>query len=478
MNMDDLPKQMAFVDLETTGCRLTTDRIIEIGIVRVEDNTITQKYQTLINPETYIPPFIQSMTHISESDVEKAPTFSQVKQEVFEVLEGCVFVAHNVRFDYGFLRSEFRREGVRYTSKHFCTAKLSKYLFPAYSRHNLDSIITRFGFICENRHRVFGDAQVLWDFYQMLQHNVPSEHFIKAVHFVLRKPSTPLNVPAKIIEDLPESPGVYIFYGENNAPLYVGKSTNIKNRVLSHFANDHLATKEMKLSLQARHIEAIKTAGELGALIRESLLIKQLQPLYNRVLRNSKALVVLKKTLDKNGYFQAKMEMVKKLLPEELTQIIGIYKSKRQAIDELQNLAKEHTLCLKLLGLEKTNNTCFGYQLKTCKGACVGKELTAKYNVRFLEAFGKNRIAKWPFEGAIIIREKDDLEELYEEFTTNQWCLLHVANNIQKVTYDHAGYFDKDIYTILRRYMRNLNNLKNISVCHSHPPVESEETFH
>src|SRR3989344_686890 len=170
-----LPEKIAFVDIETTGTSLASDRIIEIGIVRVENNTVTKTFQTLINPQTYLSPFITNMTGIQEHMLDNAPTFSQVKDDIKQLLQDCVFVAHNVRFDYGFLKHEFKRLGHTFTQKHFCTVKLSQILFPRARHHNLDSIIKRHSISCENRHRAFDDAQVLWDFFQLLQQKFPPE---------------------------------------------------------------------------------------------------------------------------------------------------------------------------------------------------------------------------------------------------------------------------------------------------------------
>jgi len=150
-----LPDKLAFVDIETTGARSQTDRILEIGIVRVEENIVTRTYQTLLNPQMYVPPEITALTGIRQEDVQNAPIFLEIMDEVLETLKDCVFVAHNVRFDYSFLKREFFHAGRRFTSKHFCTVKLSRYLFPRFKRHNLDSIIERFQISCENRFIVF-----------------------------------------------------------------------------------------------------------------------------------------------------------------------------------------------------------------------------------------------------------------------------------------------------------------------------------
>lgn len=186
--------RLSFVDLETTGASPASDRIIEIGILRVENNKLKKTYTTLINPETHIPPFIENMTGIRGLELEKAPTFSQVKEEVLDHLKNSVFVAHNVRFDYGFLRNEFKRFGIRFNSKHFCTVRLSRVLYPRRRHHNLDSIIERFGIECGDRHRAFGDAEVLWRFFQLAKKEHGEEKLLEAIKQISKRPTLPINL--------------------------------------------------------------------------------------------------------------------------------------------------------------------------------------------------------------------------------------------------------------------------------------------
>jgi DNA polymerase-3 subunit epsilon len=456
------PEKIAFVDLETTGGSPTQGRIIEIGIIRVENGEIVATYDKLINPESNVPTFIQEMTGIGEEELFLAPTFSQVRDEVLDLLEDCVFVAHNVRFDYGFLKHEFKREGILFKRPHFCTAKLSKYLFPDFSKHNLDSIIDRFGIVCENRHRAFGDAKVLWDFFKILNTQVSTEILKEAISFVSRSPSRPMFIPEEEIDSLPECAGVYIFYGENGMPLYVGMSQNIRDRVLSHFANDHLSTREMKLAQQTHHIEVIKTAGRIGAELRELHLIRKLQPMYNRMLRNCKRLVVLKKYITRDGYYALETKESEAMDPNEIEDIVGVFKTKNRAMDTIYELAGKYNLCFKLLGIEKTENECFYYHLKQCKGACIGKELPAAYNIRFVQAFSKIKMQQWPFEGEIVFREENEVEGLYEDFYVNKWMISKSDSNCGSENGVECKVFDYDIYSVLKRKLLGKNGTVNV----------------
>lgn len=449
-----LPAMLAFVDVETSGLSVTRDRIIEIGIVRVENGKIVDTYQTLINPQTYLSPEIERITGISKSSLEDAPIFDDVKRRILEILDGCIFVAHNVRFDYGFLRNELKRCETNYSSKHFCTVKLSRTLFPEMPHHNLDSIIEKFGFSCERRHRAFDDAKILWDFYQAIQKEVPLEKIEEALTLNIKKSSLPSKLPVDMVENLPEEPGVYIFYGENGSPLYIGKSVNIKCRVMSHFTSDYSSSREMVMCQQIESIETIITAGELGALIKESELIKKMQPIYNRKLRLSRKLLILRALVNKDGYQEVMLEEV---IEENLymtENILGIYKSKKQAKGFLTEMAKKHQLCVKLLGLEKTKSACFSYRLGKCNGACIGEEKSFIYNMRFLTAFSLSKIKSWPFTGPIEIREKNELEEKEAHFLIDRWCLLPSP--------DASYHFDMDVYKIVLSYLQNTKNHKNI----------------
>lgn len=468
--MQKLPNPLAFVDIETTGIRLSKDRIIEIGIVRVENNTVVAKYQTLLNPYLYLPPTIQMLTGITADMLENAPTFSDIKNQIKELLDGCIIVAHNARFDYGFIKREFKNCQMAFTAKQLCTVRLSRYLFPKQPRHNLDSIIERFNIPCAKRHRAFDDAQVLWEFFQKLQTQLNPDVFLQACNHALKRPSLPLNLSESLLDALPECPGVYIFYGKEAAPLYVGKSINIKERVLSHFSQNHLSSTEMKISQQIVHIESIPHNGELGALLAESALIKKLQPLYNRRLRHCSKVLALQQTTNEQGYYTITTTPITQITPEYLPTLIVLCKSKKQATNYLLALAKEYELCQKLLGVEHTTTACFGYRLGSCKGACQGKEAAVGYNMRFIEATVKMKIKPWPFAGPIAITEEHVYTGKKDVFLIDQWCYLGKITSDDMDSLDETreeAIFDMDVYKILQQYMRSPKYRQNISVLQS-----------
>lgn len=457
-----LDKPLCFVDIETTGTSVTHDRIIEVGMLKVVNNEIVEVYESLINPQTHLSPFITSITGILPSDLEDAPSFEAIYPDVHDFLKDSIFVAHNAQFDYGFIRKELGRFDISYTSPVLCTVRLSRALYPEFKHHNLQSIIERFLIPIERRHRALDDSKAMFTFFSQSVKNFSSEVFNNAVATILKKPSLPKHVSSSILDNLPESPGVYIFYDEQNAPLYVGKSTNIRNRVMSHFTDAKNSTKEMKISQQLKHIETIQTVGELGALIKESELVKELQPTYNRMLRAKKEITVLTKYTDKDGYDKVLMENLPVINPDKLDSILAVCKTKRQAKELLATLCKEYKLCENLMGVTNGKGACFSSKLGICKGACTNNELPVKYNMRFLQAFFATKIKRWPFEGSIFIKEKS-VNGKMEYFKVNKWCLVgnYSENNAERST-SEAFSFDYDTYKILTRFIFNEKNKSKI----------------
>ena len=281
---------LAFVDLETTGMRAAVDRVTEVGIVRVDADSgggapRVSEWSTLVNPGVPVPPVIQALTGITDAMVKDAPRFSSIASTIEARIDGCVFIAHNARFDHGFLKHEFARLGRPFSARALCTVKLSRRLFPDADGHGLDAVVARHGLAATDRHRALGDARALWAFMQALYREVPAEILATVVKRILRIPSLPPQLPQDALDPLPDAPGVYLFYGENVLPLYIGKSINLRDRVAAHFCGDWQRETDLRLSQEIRRIEFEETAGEVGALLRESQLVKSLLPAHNHALR-------------------------------------------------------------------------------------------------------------------------------------------------------------------------------------------------
>lgn len=451
---------LVFVDVETTGTSPTRDRVIEVGVLRVEDGEVTQKFSSLINPKTHLPPNISHLTGIDPFSLTRAPLFEEISYEVRQMLEGALFVAHNVRFDYAFLKHEFKRLGIDYSADTADTLKLSRILYPTFRKHDLGSIIERHNLAVTSRHRAFDDAKALWDFICDSCKSFGEDKIRDTLQNLNRNrlSSSLLDMDNK---NLPDKPGVYIFLGSQGETLYIGKSKNIRERVLSHFYNDYLSQKEMEMTKQTADIKTITTPGELSALLLESQLIKDEAPIFNRMLRRKKEFIVAMKKANEHGYASIELETLSKI--EDYESIVGIYKSKRTAKESLYEIAKEHRLCPKLLGVEKGKGRCFYSQLGICDGACGLDEETENYNVKFDNAFERAKIRQWPYKGTICIKEEDGDGNGIALFV-NHWKLLTSVRYSSDGTTNtiESGGFDIDTYKILVRVI--LDKPKNCTI--------------
>ncbi len=449
-----LKQALVFLDLETTGATATHDRITEIGLVEVADGRFVASWSQLVNPQKSIPPFIQSLTGITNDMVADAPTFEALAPALYERLAGKLLVAHNARFDYGFLKNEFARLGMSYRANVLCTAKLSRKLFPQFHRHNLDSLIERYGLTCSARHRALGDAEVLWQFVQKIYAELDPAAIDAAVEAQMDTPTLPPGLTQDAIDAVPQAPGVYLLRDAQGQPLYVGKSVDMQARVRAHFAGDHRRAQAMRICEQVARIDWIETAGELGALLAESRLIKELAPLHNRKARR----IAQFYSWEWNGQLDSpapiKLVTVGDAETARLQNLFGNFRAKNAARAALEGLAEEHGLCPALLGLEparKPGAACFAHQLRRCRGACCGKESLAAHNLRLLEALRALGLTPWPYRGAIGLREASG--ERVEVHVFERWCYLGTARSeaeIHEVLSARAP-FDLDIYKLLKR---------------------------
>ncbi|WP_028990053.1 exonuclease domain-containing protein [Thermithiobacillus tepidarius DSM 3134] len=447
-----LDQPLVLLDLETTGGNATSDRIIEIGLIEVHGGRVLREWSTLVDPQVRIPPWIEQFTGISNAMVAGAPSFAEIGPALHAQLAGKVLVAHNARFDYGFLKNEFRRQGLRYQAKVLCTVKLSRRLYPEHRHHNLDSLIERHGLPAAERHRALGDARVLWELLRVFQRERSPDELAAAVQMLLKTPSLPPGLDAEALEALPEGPGVYLFHGDNDAVLYVGKSVNLRERVLSHFSGDHRLNKDMRIAQQIRRVDWIETAGELGALLQEARLVKTLMPIHNQRLRRNRSLCAFQWEPGR----APQLVQAGELDFSRLDNLYGLFKSRRDALDCLRGLAEEHGLCQRHLGLEGGRGPCFAYQLKRCRGACVGEESAAAHDARLAAALARLRVQSWPFAGPVGLRERDAAGEREELHVLDAWCYLGTLRPGDALpdadTLRRQARFDLDTYTILTRY--------------------------
>jgi len=463
-------RRCVFVDLETTGTAAARERITEIGIVTVDfDGAATRvdEWTTLVNPERPIPSEIQWLTGITNEMVRGAPRFGEIAEEVLERLRDAVFIAHNARFDYGFLKAEFARLGIPWRATTLCTVRLSRLVDPDRSPHNLDAIVARYGLDGEQRHRALGDARVLWRFLlRLLERRLPQE-IDAAIGTLLARSSTPPMLAPDALDGIPETPGVYLFYGMNTQthahPIYIGKSLTLRTRVMTHFSADHANAQDAKLTQEVCRIEWEETAGEVGALLREAALVKTRLPSHNIALRRRQNQVLLR--LADGG--RPTFVPAAKVALDDLPLHHGPFASRASARMHLIELAREHALCLRTMGLERGPKKaktaapadaapapCFARQLKRCLGACVGEEDVAAHAARLAALIEPARIAAWPFGGAVALVERrgDTLRE--DVHVVDRWCWLGTVQTLQAAQALASGgserRFEPDVYRVLR----------------------------
>jgi len=261
------------LDLETTGGNPVQDRITEIAAVRVENGIEVARWSTLVNPGTSISPFIQNLTGITNEMVEQAPSFGEVAKPLMALLKDAVLVAHNVRFDHGFLLNEFARLETPLRVKTLCTVRLSRLLYPQFKSHGLDAIMLRHGLKTTARHRAMGDVDMVLAWLSQAEQSLGiAQVQQQALTLLQGSAALPPQLETNVAE-IPDTPGVYLFFGEGPLPLYIGKSIKLRSRVMSHFQAASREAREMRISQEIRRVEWIETAGELGALLLEARLV-------------------------------------------------------------------------------------------------------------------------------------------------------------------------------------------------------------
>jgi DNA polymerase-3 subunit epsilon len=368
-----------------------------------------------------------------------------------------VLVAHNVRFDHSFLLNEFARTDTTLRLKTLCTVRLSRLLYPQHKSHGLDAIMQRHGLTTHARHRAMGDVNMVLDWLALAQTELGVD-LVKQQAQTLLQGSAAL--PAQLetnVADLPDSAGVYLFFGEGPLPLYIGKSIKLRSRVMSHFQAAGREAREMRIAQEIRRIEWIETAGELGALLLEARLVKEKQPVFNRQLRRVGGLCAWR--LDDNPLAKPLMSMVRaeNLQPEQLGSLYGLYRSKNQAMKSLRELADAHRLCPQALGLESGKGRCFAHQIDRCKGVCCDGEAPQMHHLRLKLALNEQKFQVWPYPGKVGFREHNTQSERSDLHIFDQWCHLATVHDDAELedalSRNQVLAFDLDTYRLLLKHL-------------------------
>ncbi len=411
----------AIVDIETTGGSSQFEKITEIAIYQHDGKEITGEFISLINPEINIPYFITNLTGITNEMVEDAPRFYEIAKKIIEMTEGRTFVAHNARFDYSFIRQEYKSLGFNFKRSVLDTVTLSRKLLPGHASYSLGNICRDLNININGRHRAGGDALAT---VRLLEILIAKDIELNEIGTSLLKNARASKLNPKLdlakIESIPEEPGVYYFYNEKGDLIYIGKSRNLQQRISTHLSNN-TTNRAMEMRDIIADIDWEITGSELIALLKESYEIKRNKPVYNRAQRRTSFQWGIFSSYDNNGYLNYRYGTVN---DDEMP--VSVFASKDKAKSKLNFFIGTFGLCQKLTGLYDTDGPCFHYHVGLCKGACICKESPEEYNLRAIKAMEEFSFTRRNF---FIIDKGRDHEER---------CAVKIING----KYTGWGYFN------------------------------------
>jgi DNA polymerase-3 subunit epsilon len=375
----------AIIDIETTGGSPVADKITEIAVFVFDGEKVIDEFVTLINPERKIPYYITQLTGISNSMVADSPKFYEIAKHLIEITGDKIFVAHNVNFDYNFIKQEFKQLGYDFQREKLCTVNLSRKIIPGHRSYSLGKICKDLNIEIEGRHRAAGDALATVELFKRLQQKNTGNIEFSSLAGITTKDLHP-NFNPDELKQLPDEAGVYYFYSEQNDLIYIGKSKNIRTRILSHFRNTN-TKKAIEMRDAITNIDFELTGCELIALLKESFEIKQHKPKYNRAQRRAMSAYGLYSYTDSAGYIR--FEVARHSAKE--TPAICSFSSGKSGASYMQRYVDKYNLCQKLSGLYKSGGACFHYEIMECNGACIGKESPESYNLRAYKVIEEHR---------------------------------------------------------------------------------------
>lgn len=443
----------AVVDLETTGGSASHDRIVEIGIVWFENGSVTKEYRQLINPERHIPWNVSQIHGITDAMVENQPTFPEVAEEIFDLTADRIFVAHNVQFDYGFLKESFKRCGMDFERRRICTVRFSKKLNPGQRKHSLKTLCQVYGIENERAHRALEDAKatalVLGNLLQQPGSDPILRQLLNGKGGINLLPP---NLSYQKIEGLPGSPGVYLFHDAQGKVLYVGKAVNIRDRVRQHFSG-HTHTGHKRSFLDSIYDLSFQETGhELMALLTENELIKKHYPRYNSTQKDFQLAFGIFSFTDQEGFHRLVVGPSGKW-----TQPLQVFRAKAEATQTLLKISMDLGLCLQLNKLLHEESVRCQYET-TAGTICLrcGKNAQAeRYNQTVEEAIQLLRgedfflrcKGREDWELGVVWVEKGKLKGLgfvpEDEFRSKDTILNHL----------HSYYDTQDAQSILRFWL-------------------------
>ena len=365
------------IDVETTG---RGNRMTEIAIFKYDGAEVIDEFTTLINPESSIPAHITALTGIDNQLVANAPVFADVAEQILNITEASIFVAHNVNFDYNVIGGEFKRIGINFKRQKLCTVRLSRQLLPGYRSYSLGKLCKDLKIDLVDRHRARGDAEATVTLFKiLLKQPKATEVLSNFMNKNSREGTLPPNLPKATFEALPDTPGIYYFKDKRGKIIYVGKAKNIKKRVLSHFYSK--TKKSLDMVRETRDIDFELSGSELIALLMEDAAIKHNFPIYNKVSKRAIQSYAIFSYEDRNGIIHLAMNKGRLVSKPLIT-----FFNKRAIRLYMEDICKTYNLCPKYCHLQESVWECNHYSITNCKGVCCNKETNTHYNTRVQDA--------------------------------------------------------------------------------------------
>ena len=371
----------AVVDIETTGGFAAAHGITEIAIKIHDGKTVIESYETLINPCQHIPTHIQALTGIDNEMVADQPDFRAVAAEIYNLLHDKIFVAHNVNFDYSFVRHHLEACGYTLNARKLCTVRLSRKIFPGLPSYSLGKLCNSLSVPLNNRHRAGGDADATAILLGMLIAKDEEQIINNTLKKTSKEQALPPNLPRAEFDKLPNTPGVYYFKNEKGKVVYVGKAKALRKRVATHFAGHSISQQRQNFLKDIYSIDFQSCGTELMAFILEAAEIKKLWPENNKAMKRFEQKYSLYQFEDQNGYIRLGIDKFRKN-----EAVIYSFNNLLEGHELLRNIASEHQLCEKLCFIQKTPKSCSNLENGNCLGACVGEESVVLYNFRVKRA--------------------------------------------------------------------------------------------
>jgi len=425
----------AIVDIETTGGHAGAGSITEIAVILHNGQDEEGRYHTLVNPLITIPRYVQSLTGITDAMVADAPPFSAVAERLRNVLQGRIFVAHNVNFDYSFIHHQLGECGLAFDEKKLCTIRLSRKIFPHEPRYSLGNLCRSLGIPVNNRHRAMGDAEATVQLFARLLESDREGVIRQMLKQGSRESYLPNNLEASVVEGLPQDPGVYYFHDSKDKVIYVGKAVNLRKRVTSHFSNNSISRRKQEMMRNVHRISFERCGSEFMANVWESIEIKRLWPAYNHSQKKWEFGFGLCTYEDRNSILRIGIERQRKHM-----QAIHTFNLLIEGHAMIRDMVREFSLCPKYCFLQTSNDPCTGIAEGYCQGVCEGKEKKDRYNARVREALAslKSRLPSF----AILENGRKDGEKA---------CVL-----VDEGRFHGLAYIPDDVELVSRQQAREL----------------------